>query len=368
MKIRTDFVTNSSSASYILEIALTSEEGRTAEFELAVSTEVCSSDDGDMRADSIQLIPEMGKGDISFDGQQLSAAKSLAELSDLLFSAAKIYGWESGDDRPLGDSLEGLSFVVNGEFILYDLYGGVYGGEKSSSGRKAMIKYIKEYGGHVMSSVSEETDYLICNDMESTSAEVKKAKELGVPVINEIEFMYRFDEDGYNEYVENEIRHERITQVKEVAPKTISKFLKDCKQRGIMPENLKTIVIKNSEYGSGDSAMWVEKRDILRAFEDYRNSIGLEDNGNPCQQLVEFMKSSPALPVKDNGGILPNKMICEWEGDDESLVKAVEQLLNETAVTTHWMGTFADEYRIDVKENTIQNREVLYLWCFLPLF
>ena len=135
-----------------------------------------------------------------------------------------------------------------------------------------------------------------------------------------------------------------------------------------MPENLKTIVIKNSEYGSGDSAMWVEKRDILRAFEDYRNSIGLEDNGNPCQQLVEFMKSSPALPVKDNGGMLPNKMICEWEGDDESLVKAVEQLLNETAVTTHWMGTFADEYRIDVKENTIQNREVLYLWCFLPLF
>lgn len=72
--------------------------------------------------------------------------------------------------------------------------------------------------------------------------------------------------------------------------------------------------------------------------------------------------------MKDNEGELPNKMICEWEGNDESLVRAVEQLLDETAVSTHWMGTYTDEYRIRVKENTIQNRKVLNLWSFLPPF
>ena len=38
-------------------------------------------------------------------------------------------------------------------------------------------------------SVSKNTDYLLNNDNESTSSKNKKAKELGVPIITEKDFL-----------------------------------------------------------------------------------------------------------------------------------------------------------------------------------
>jgi len=44
----------------------------------------------------------------------------------------------------------------------------------------------------VAGSVSAKTDFLINNDVESSSGKNTKARELGVPVISEEEFLARF--------------------------------------------------------------------------------------------------------------------------------------------------------------------------------
>ncbi len=47
---------------------------------------------------------------------------------------------------------------------------------------------IEGLGGKVTGSVTSKTDYLINNDVTSTSSKNKKANELGVPIISEEEF------------------------------------------------------------------------------------------------------------------------------------------------------------------------------------
>ena len=51
--------------------------------------------------------------------------------------------------------------------------------------RDALKKAIEEAGGKVSGSVSAKTAYLINNDLTSTSGKNKKAKELGIPIIDE---------------------------------------------------------------------------------------------------------------------------------------------------------------------------------------
>ena len=48
---------------------------------------------------------------------------------------------------------------------------------------------IEDLGGKAAGSVSSKTDYLINNDVTSTSGKNKKAKELGIPIISEEEFL-----------------------------------------------------------------------------------------------------------------------------------------------------------------------------------
>ena len=55
--------------------------------------------------------------------------------------------------------------------------------------RKELKEKIESLGGKVTGSVSKKTDYLINNDTMSSSSKNKKAKELGIPVITEEEFL-----------------------------------------------------------------------------------------------------------------------------------------------------------------------------------
>ena len=52
-----------------------------------------------------------------------------------------------------------------------------------------MARYAMKKGGKATGSVTGKTSYLINNDVESTSGKNKKAKELGVPIISEDEFL-----------------------------------------------------------------------------------------------------------------------------------------------------------------------------------
>lgn len=55
--------------------------------------------------------------------------------------------------------------------------------------RKELGEKIEELGGKVVGSVSSKTNYLINNDVHSTSSKNKKAKELGIPIISEDDFL-----------------------------------------------------------------------------------------------------------------------------------------------------------------------------------
>ena len=75
-----------------------------------------------------------------------------------------------------GGALTGKTFVITGKVFHYE-------------NRDAVKAAIEEAGGKTASSVSAKTDYLINNDITSGSSKNKKAKELGVPIITEEEFM-----------------------------------------------------------------------------------------------------------------------------------------------------------------------------------
>lgn len=55
--------------------------------------------------------------------------------------------------------------------------------------RQTLIDLIEQNGGKVTSSVSKKTDYLINNDINSSSSKNKKAKSLNVPIITEEDFL-----------------------------------------------------------------------------------------------------------------------------------------------------------------------------------
>ena len=78
-------------------------------------------------------------------------------------------------------SLEGLTFVITGSVHQY----------KSRDEFKASVE---ARGGKVAGSVSAKTSFLVNNDVESTSGKNQKAKELGIEIISEDEFIAKYGE------------------------------------------------------------------------------------------------------------------------------------------------------------------------------
>ena len=65
----------------------------------------------------------------------------------------------------------------------------ITGSVEQFKNRNELKAYIEERGGKVAGSVSKNTDYLINNDNMSSSSKNKTAKELGIPIITETEFL-----------------------------------------------------------------------------------------------------------------------------------------------------------------------------------
>lgn len=79
--------------------------------------------------------------------------------------------------------LEGKTFVITGSLLKF-------------SNRSEAKEKIEEQGGKVTGSVTGKTDYLINNDNLSNSSKNKKAKELGVSIITEDEFLELLKKEG----------------------------------------------------------------------------------------------------------------------------------------------------------------------------
>lgn len=76
---------------------------------------------------------------------------------------------------------EGVNFVITGSVTHF-------------ANRKEVKELIESLGGKVTGSVTSKTNYLINNDITSTSSKNKKANELGIPIISEEMFLEMLDD------------------------------------------------------------------------------------------------------------------------------------------------------------------------------
>lgn len=81
-----------------------------------------------------------------------------------------------------GNQCKGMTFVVTGDVHHY-------------KNRNELKNYIESQGGKVTGSVSKSTNYLINNDITSTSSKNQKAKSLGIPILSEEDFISRFGQE-----------------------------------------------------------------------------------------------------------------------------------------------------------------------------
>ena len=93
------------------------------------------------------------------------------KLNNLLLEV-ELYIEQSNDEQVL----EGKTFVITGTVNEF-------------ANRNELKKFIEDRGGKVTGSVTGKTNYLINNDINSNSSKNKKAKELGVEIIDEQGFM-----------------------------------------------------------------------------------------------------------------------------------------------------------------------------------
>ena len=79
----------------------------------------------------------------------------------------------------MASTITGKTFVITGKVYQF-------------RNREAFKAYVKENGGKVSDNVSVNTDYLVNNDIESTSTKNRTAKALGTSIITESEFIEMF--------------------------------------------------------------------------------------------------------------------------------------------------------------------------------
>lgn len=92
-----------------------------------------------------------------------------------IWQLSKEFVFETKDNYKTNDLLNGKTFVITGSLNHY-------------SNRNELKEVIESNGGKVSGSISSKTSYLINNDIDSTSSKNKKAKSIGIPIINEEDF------------------------------------------------------------------------------------------------------------------------------------------------------------------------------------
>ena len=93
--------------------------------------------------------------------------------ADALLGEIQLEKEEISEDSKI---FEGKTFVITGSVHHF-------------SNRNELKSFIESKGGKVAGSVSSKTHYLINNDSESTSSKNKKARELGIPILTEDDFL-----------------------------------------------------------------------------------------------------------------------------------------------------------------------------------
>lgn len=125
-------------------------------------------------ADFATLVSIQGIGDVIADAfcKFFAKEENKVIIDDLLQEIT----FEQEEATGGSVKFENLTFVITGSVLQF-------------KNRKELQAVIEQNGGKVTGSVTNKTNYLINNDNMSSSSKNKKAKELGVPIITEEEFV-----------------------------------------------------------------------------------------------------------------------------------------------------------------------------------
>ena len=112
--------------------------------------------------------PVLAQGIVDYFAEE----KNQTLLSELL----ELLELEVPEEKVSRPGLDGKTFVITG-FL------------EHFNNRKEAQERIEAAGGKVTGSVTKKTDYLINNDIQSGSSKNKKAKELGIPILTELQLI-----------------------------------------------------------------------------------------------------------------------------------------------------------------------------------
>ena len=152
---------------------------------LATAKLVCRFFDNDIeritkaKPDELTQIDGVGEVMAGVFADYFNKDENLRTLEHLLAEVHIENAEENANDEGSsegGNAISGLTFVVTGDV------------EKFKN-RRELSDFIESKGGKVTGSVTGKTDYLINNDLTSNSGKNKKAKELGIKIISENEFL-----------------------------------------------------------------------------------------------------------------------------------------------------------------------------------
>ena len=147
-------------------------------------------------------IPLIGRTVAKTLSKRFSSYDTFREAIDGDFNCESIggFGYEMNKSLKTFDYAE-MDYIVNNYLhiednieenkdnskVLNNLTFCVTGKLKEYKNRDELIKFIENNGGKVVSTISKNVNYLINNDINSTSSKNKKAKEYGIPIISEVE-------------------------------------------------------------------------------------------------------------------------------------------------------------------------------------
>ena len=118
----------------------------------------------------------------AIDGIGVSATNSLDDWwntnRDMFYELAEefIFATNKKENNNISVDLSGKTFVITGSLNHY-------------KNRDELVGVIESMGGKVSGSVSAKSSFLINNDTESSSSKNKKAKQLGIPILSEQDFI-----------------------------------------------------------------------------------------------------------------------------------------------------------------------------------
>lgn len=131
----------------------------------------------DAKVEELNEIPGVG-GVIAQAYVDYFAEETHQELFRKLLEEVEIPLKEKEEQNQI---FEGKNFVITGSVNHF-------------ANRREVKELIESRGGKVTGSVTSKTDYLINNDIQSTSSKNKKARDLGIPIISENHFLEMLEE------------------------------------------------------------------------------------------------------------------------------------------------------------------------------